>query len=125
MRSIMAFVAHMEREFIRQRTKAALQRRQRNFRWLEVFDRHGVEIAQKYTSGASLRQLSREYNIDIKAVKRILTRLGIYRPRESICPRCFSRMAVVSRDFDIAQRVIKTRYYCPNCGWETVVETHA
>lgn len=124
LRSIMAFVAHLEREFIRQRTKVALQRRQRKFKWLEVFEAHGVEVGQKYAAGASLRQLAREYGVDIKAIKRILTRLGLYKPRESICPRCFAAMTVISRDFDLAAKRIVTKYYCSNCGYETVAEVY-
>ncbi len=123
LRSILAFVAHMEREFIRQRTRAALERARREgrlrYKWRQLLDSHGLEIGHAYTNGVSMTKLAEQYGVSIGVIKRVLTRLGLYNAPPHICPRCFARMEVTSRDFRLDRRVLVESWYCHNCGHET------
>ncbi|CCC82440.1 recombinase family protein [Thermoproteus tenax] len=128
LRAVLAFVAAMEREFIRQRTKAALVRAKAAGKITNVAERVSPEIAMKIVemrrAGASLREIGRAFGLSTYEVRRILSAAGEYRPDETTCPRCFSKMRVAERSAKIADGLYKVveRLYCPNCGYEEVVE---
>lgn len=128
LRAVLAFVAAMEREFIRQRTKAALERAKAAGRITNVAERlppHVVsKIVEMRLNGASLREIGKTFGLSTYEVRRVLASAGVYRPTEHTCPRCFSRLRVVERSAKIQGGVYKVieRLYCPNCGYEEVVE---
>ncbi|ACB39813.1 recombinase family protein [Pyrobaculum neutrophilum] len=127
LRAVLAFVATMEREFIRQRTKTALERARARGRIWNVAERRGdiaKAVVDMYTSGASLRETARAFGLSLYEVRRILSEAGVYRPTAYSCPRCFSRLKVVERTAKVAggRYTVTERLYCPNCGYEEVRE---
>lgn len=128
LRAVLAFVAAMEREFIRQRTKAALERAKRAGKITNVAERLPSNVVYKIVemreNGASLRDIGKTFGLSTYEVRRVLASAGVYRPTEHTCPRCFSRLKVVERSARIQDGVYKVveRLYCPNCGYEEAVE---
>ncbi|MEL9990791.1 MAG: recombinase family protein [Thermoproteus sp.] len=128
LRAVLAFVATMEREFIRQRTKAALERAKAAGRIKNVAERLPPDVVEKIVqmraAGASLREIGRAFGLSTYEVRRVLSAAGAYRPTDHTCPRCFSRLKVVERSVKIDGGVYKVveRLYCPNCGYEEVAE---
>jgi len=125
LRAVLAFVAHMEREFIRQRTKAALERARAAGKVNNVAERHPelVEaVAEYYRQSGSLRETARAFGLSLYEVRRLLAAVGLYRPTPYTCPRCFSRLKVAERDVRVAggRYAVVERLYCPNCGYEEV-----
>ncbi len=124
LRTVLAFVANMEREFIRQRTRAALERARREGRVSNVADRIGPEVAaaivEEWRRGGSLRSIARSGGLSLYEVRRVLAKYGGYRPSGQTCPRCFSRMRVVDRALkhENGSYVLQVRMYCHNCGYE-------
>ena len=124
LRTVLAFVANMEREFIRQRTRAALERARREGRVSNIADRLGPEagmaIVEEWRRGASLRAIGRAWGLSLYEVRRVLARYGGYRPTGQTCPRCFSRMRIVDRTLkhENGSYVLRVRMYCHNCGYE-------
>ncbi|MFN3805418.1 MAG: recombinase family protein [Pyrobaculum sp.] len=123
LRAVLAFVATMEREFIRQRTKTALERARREGRVWNVAERHPELVAtvtEMYNSGASLGEVARALGLSTYEVRRLLAAAGLYRPSDSTCPRCFSKMKVMERTakIDGGRYVVVERLYCKNCGYE-------
>jgi len=126
-RAVLAFVAHMEREFIRQRTKAALERLKKEGKITNVVERYPElveEVAEYYRQSGSLRETARAFDLSEYAVRRLLVAAGVYKPPRGTCPRCFSKMKLVSRDYQLVGGgiVLRTRWTCPNCGYEHVEE---
>lgn len=127
LRAVLAFVATMEREFIRQRTKVALERARAVGKIWNVAEKRG-DIAQAvvdmYLSGASLRETARAFGLSLYEVRRILSAAGVYRPGPYTCPRCFSKMKVVERSAKVSngRYTVVERLYCPNCGYEETRE---
>jgi len=126
-RAVLAFVAHMEREFIRQRTKAALERLKKEGKISNVAERYPElvdAVAEYYRQSGSLRETARAFELSEYAVRRLLVAAGVYKPPRGTCPRCFSKMKLVSRDYQLVGGgiVLRTRWACPNCGYEHVEE---
>lgn len=127
LRAVLAFVATMEREFIRQRTKIALERaRARGKIWNVAEKRNDITqaVVEMYTSGASLRETARAFGLSLYEVRRILSKAGVYRPSVYTCPRCFSRLKVIERTAKIvdSRYTVTERLYCSNCGYEEIRE---
>ena len=118
--SILEFVAHMEREFIRQRTKTALDRKLQGkvpkWRWL-LQDR-GLDIARDFESGMTIRDIARKYGVSLITMRRVLHELGYIQLPSDTCPRCLHKLVIVDRSIDLTLKVIKVVYRCPNCGLE-------
>jgi len=128
LRAVLAFVAHMEREFIRQRTRAAMERLKREGKISNIAERdpYLVEaVAEYYRQTGSIRGTGRAFGLSEYAVRRILEAAGLYRPKPYTCPRCFSRLKVVERNVKVAdgKYAVVERLYCPNCGYEEARET--
>ncbi|MEM1927029.1 MAG: recombinase family protein, partial [Pyrobaculum sp.] len=123
LRAVLAFVAAMEREFIRQRTKTAMERARARGAIYNVAERR-VDllhtVAEMYRSGHSLGEISRALGLSMYEVRRLLSHAGVYRPTPTTCPRCFSKMKLVERSVKIVdgRYVVTERLYCPNCGFE-------
>ncbi|MEM1518719.1 MAG: recombinase family protein [Pyrobaculum sp.] len=123
LRAVLAFVAAMEREFIRQRTKTAMERARARGAIYNVAERR-VDllhtVAEMYKTGHSLGEISRALGLSMYEVRRLLSHAGIYRPTPTTCPRCFSKMKLVERSVKIVdgRYVVTERLYCPNCGFE-------
>ncbi|RUM30187.1 MAG: recombinase family protein [Aquifex sp.] len=121
--AVFAFVAHMEREFIRMRTRAALQKAKQEGKIRSIVDEIDenvkMMIIQDRLSGMSLRKIAQKYGISLYAVRRILTEKGLSDNHYS-CPRCFARLKVVERSIRPIGNsyVIVTRLRCDNCGYE-------
>lgn len=128
LRAVLAFVAAMEREFIRQRTRAALERAKAAGRITNVAERIPPEIAAEVVrlrrEGASLREIGKRFGLSTYEVRRILSAAGAYRPSAYTCPRCFSKLKVVEKTVKILDGVYKVveKLYCPNCGYEEARE---
>lgn len=127
LRAVLAFVAAMEREFIRQRTRAALERARAEGRIWSVADRRrelAEEAARMYSQGASLGEISRALGLSTYEVRRLLASLGLYRPTPETCPRCFSKMRVVERSVKLSngRYTVAERLHCANCGYEETRE---
>jgi len=127
LRAVLAFVAHMEREFIRQRTKAALERLKKEGKISNIVERYPelVEaVAEYYRQTGSLRGTGRAFGLSEYAVRRILEAAGLYRPGPYTCPRCFSRLRVVEKSIRLSngQYTVWERVHCRNCGYEEVRE---
>ena len=124
LRAVLGFVAHMEREFIRQRVRAALERARREGRVSNVAERLPPEarraIAEEWRSGTPLREVARRWGLSLYEVRRVLAAEAGYRPSRITCPRCFSRMRVVDRTAKLVdgRYVVETRLRCDNCGYE-------
>ncbi|MEM1663399.1 MAG: recombinase family protein, partial [Pyrobaculum sp.] len=123
LRAVLAFVAAMEREFIRQRTKTAMERARARGAIYNVAERR-VDllhtVAEMYKTGHSLGEISRALGLSMYEVRRLLSHAGVYRPTPTTCPRCFSKMKLVERSVKIVdgRYVVTERLYCPNCGFE-------
>jgi len=127
LRAVLAFVATMEREFIRQRTKTALERaRLQGKVWNVAEKRRDLTqaVVEMYLSGASLRETARAFGLSLYEVRRILSNAGVYRPSPYTCPRCFSKMKVAERTAKISngKYTVVERLYCYNCGYEEIRE---
>lgn len=127
LRAVLAFVATMEREFIRQRTKTALERaRLQGKVWNVAEKRRDLTqaVVEMYLSGASLRETARAFGLSLYEVRRILSNAGVYRPSPYTCPRCFSKMKVAERTAKISngKYAVVERLYCYNCGYEEIRE---
>ncbi|MEM1597349.1 MAG: recombinase family protein [Pyrobaculum sp.] len=123
LRAVLAFVATMEREFIRQRTKAALERARSAGKIWNVAERNpdlARRVAEYYKASGSLRETARAFGLSLYEVRRLLSAAGLYRPTPQTCPRCFSRLKVVERTVKIekGRYVVQERLYCQNCGYE-------
>jgi len=122
LRAVFAFVAQMELEFIRQRTRAALERAKREGKVKNVLDKLGDEAAEAvvetYRRTGSLYATAKETGLSLYAVRRILAAKGLYALPPRTCPRCFSKMRVVDRTVKDGKVVERLR--CPNCGYEAV-----
>jgi len=122
-RTLLAFVAHMEREFIRQRTKTALERLRREGKISNIAERDPElvqAVAEYYLQTGSLRGTGRAFGLSEYAVRRILVAAGVYRPGPYTCPRCFSRLRLAEKSLRMkdGQYKVLERLYCPNCGYE-------
>ncbi|MFN7106337.1 MAG: recombinase family protein [Pyrobaculum sp.] len=123
LRAVLAFVATMEREFIRQRTKAALERARREGKIWNVAERKReltAAVVEMYSGGATLGEIARAFGLSTYEVRRLLAAAGLYRPTDSTCPRCFSKMKAVERTAKIeaGRYVVVEKLYCKNCGYE-------
>jgi len=127
LRAVLAFVAHMEREFIRQRTKAALERARAAGKIRNVVESYPelVEaVAEYYKRSGSLRGTGRAFGLSEYAVRRVLEAAGVYKPGPYTCPRCFSRLRIIEKSLKLkdGKYTVVERLYCPNCGYETTRE---
>ncbi|BDR93366.1 recombinase family protein [Vulcanisaeta souniana] len=122
LRTVLAFVASMEREFIRQRTKAAMERLRTEGKVVSKVDlmpRDVIEeVLKLYTEGLSQRAISTKLGISLYAVRRILGKHG-YRGSYT-CPRCLHRMIITDKALvQVDGRyAIKYVLHCTNCGYE-------
>ena len=121
----MGQVAQIERDLIRQRTKAAMARLRAEGKIFSVVDYIPREMADQVVemrlAGMSLRDIAKATGLSLHAVRRILAQRGIGVDRYT-CPRCFHRMKVVSRGarMDNGSIVLVEKVYCPKCGYETI-----
>jgi len=125
LRAVLAFVAHLELEFTRARTRVGLARARTLGRVNNVTERHPelVEtVAEYYRQSGSLRETARAFGLSLYEVRRILVAAGVYRPPEGSCPRCFAKMKTVDRGVKIedGKYVVIERLRCANCGYETL-----
>ncbi|MGC8584476.1 MAG: recombinase family protein [Thermoproteus sp.] len=109
----LGFAAEMEREMIRQRTKAAMAPYRK-----ELGDDVKAKIAELYRSGEGIRSIAKRLGVSEYLVRRTLSELGLIEVGEGICPRCFSKMRLVETVVQ-GDKVVK-RYYCPHCGYEAL-----
>ncbi|MFB6470775.1 MAG: recombinase family protein [Vulcanisaeta sp. AZ3] len=124
LRTVLAFVASMEREFIRQRTKAAMDRLRASGRIRSKADSLPEsiinDVVKLYSEGLSQRAIAERLGLSTYVVRRILSERGF----RSIytCPRCMHRMRVVDKALvQVDGRyAIKQTLHCPNCGYEEV-----
>ncbi|GAB6946983.1 recombinase family protein [Vulcanisaeta sp. JCM 16161] len=122
LRTVLAFVASMEREFIRQRTKAAMERLRAEGKIVSKVDLMPSDVVREvlrlYSEGLSQRAISTKLGISLYAVRRILSRHG-YRGNYT-CPRCLHKMVIADRALiQVDGRYgIKYVLHCPNCGYE-------
>jgi DNA invertase Pin-like site-specific DNA recombinase len=122
LRTVLAFVASMEREFIRQRTRAAMERLRAEGKITSKVDLMPKDIINEvlrlYSDGLSQRAISSKLGISLYAVRRILSKYG-YRG-DHTCPRCLHRMTIVDKALvQVDGRyAIKYVLHCPNCGYE-------
>jgi len=113
LRTMLAFVATMEREFIRQRTKAAMERISPRSR-AEALPREVRErILDLASRGWSLRAIAKEVGLSMYLIRRIL---GPGDP--GTCPRCLHKMVVVDKALVQlnGKYAIKQTLHCQNCG---------
>lgn len=124
LRAVLAFVATMEREFIRQRTKVAMERARVVGKIKNVVEKLSEEdkerIVEMWKNGMTIGEIARALGLSTYAVRRVLSSEKLYRPSEDTCPRCFAKMKVIDRFLNGRRLVI--RLYCPNCGYEEVRE---
>ena len=116
LRSVLAFVAQMEREMIRQRTRAAMAALRRD---------PPPELARRaselWRRGLGLRRIARELGVPVSQVRRALAAAGVLQVQEGTCPRCFARME--PGPATLAPGGVVRRWYCPHCGYETAAGT--
>jgi len=112
-RSVLAFVAQMERELIRQRTKAAMEKFRK-----DVEEEDVKKIVELYKQGHGIYYISKQLGISQYLVRRALLKANITCVEEGICPRCFAKMQ--RRAVTYTPKGIKTVWYCPHCGYEEV-----
>lgn len=123
LRTVLAFVANMERDFIRQRTKAAMDRlraegRLRSKR--ETIPPSTINaIIKMYGEGLSMREVAKRNGVSVYMVRRILGDNG-YRPSPYTCPRCFGALRVTDRSLKQVdgRYAVVERLYCTRCGYE-------
>ncbi|GAB6944122.1 recombinase family protein [Vulcanisaeta sp. JCM 14467] len=122
LRTVLAFVASMEREFIRQRTRAAMERLRAEGKVVSKVDLMPNDLVQEvlklYGEGLSQRAIAVKLGISLYAVRRILGKHG-FRGGYT-CPRCLHRMDIVDKALvQVDGRYgIKYVLHCPNCGYE-------
>ncbi|MCG2864120.1 MAG: recombinase family protein [Vulcanisaeta sp.] len=124
LRTVLAFVASMEREFIRQRTKVAMERLRREGKLVSKVESLPAdvinEIVRLYNEGLSQRAVADRLGVSLYVVRRVLSKYGLR--GAYTCPRCLHRMRVVDRALvQVDGRyAIKQILHCPNCGYEEV-----
>ncbi|MEM0467901.1 MAG: hypothetical protein QXT27_01715 [Pyrobaculum sp.] len=124
-RAVLAFMATMEREFTRHRTKIAIERARKRGLIKNAAERYSHLIptaVEMYKSGHSIGEISRALGLSMYEVRRLLSHAGVYRPTPTTCPRCFSKMKMVEKDVKVidGRYVVVERFYCQNCGYEEV-----
>nr|KJR72512.1 MAG: resolvase [Vulcanisaeta sp. AZ3] len=124
LRTVLAFVASMEREFIRQRTKTAMERLRTSGKIKSKADSLPEDIINEviklYNEGASLRAIAQKLGLTLYTVNRVLSMRG-FRPIYT-CPRCMHKMRIIDKalvQID-GKYAIKQTLYCPKCGYEEV-----
>ncbi|MFN3805232.1 MAG: recombinase family protein [Pyrobaculum sp.] len=125
LRAMTALFAAMEREFIRQRTKAAMERLKRDGRIKNVAEARPELVSkavEMYNQGATLGEIARSLGVSKYAVLRFLSEAGVYKPRGGVCPRCFSKMKIIETSVKIESGayVVIEKLYCKKCGFEEV-----
>nr|KJR71458.1 MAG: resolvase [Vulcanisaeta sp. AZ3] len=124
LRTVLAFVASMEREFIRQRTKTAMARLRAmgeiKSKADSLPDVTVNVILKLYKEGWSYRAIAKKLGLSTYVVRRVLSEKG-FRSKYT-CPRCLHRMRVVDMGLDqvAGVYVVKQILYCPYCGYEEV-----
>jgi DNA invertase Pin-like site-specific DNA recombinase len=125
LRAVLAFVATMERELIRQRTKVAMERARREGKISSGMEKMGEEekkrAVEMWRSGASLGEIASALGVSQFTVRKLLASAE---RRVGVCPRCLHKMYVVDRRAveHRGKMKIVVRYYCRNCGYEETVE---
>lgn len=114
LRSILAFAAQMEREFTRQRTRAAMARLRR-----DPPPGLAQRAAELWRRGCGIRRIARELGVPQSQVRRALVAAGVLQVPEGVCPRCFARMEPGAAL--LAPGGAARQWYCPHCGYETAV----
>jgi len=125
LRAVLAFVAHLELEFTRARTKVGLARARVRGKVSNIAERRPdlvKAVAEYYTRSGSLRETARTFGLSLYEVRRLLVAAGVYKPPEGTCPRCFAKLRVVDRGVKIEEGkyVVVERLRCSNCGYETI-----
>ena len=123
-RTLIGMVAQMERELIRARARAAVERARQQGKIRNVAEKAPETVKRRvvemYRRGASLRQIVKATGLTSYAVRRILSEAGLYRPTPLTCPRCMHRMRVV--ESGVVERggrlLYVTRLRCDACGLE-------
>lgn len=110
-RSVFAFVAQMEREMIRQRTKAAMEKFRKN-----VDDEVAEKVKELYEQGHGIYYIAKKLNISHSMVRRALLKSGSLKLDEGTCPRCFAKMT--RKAVTYTQSGVRTVWYCHHCGYE-------
>lgn len=115
LRVVMGYVAEMEREMVRQRTRAAMARA--SAKVPRVYDRlPRGEVVKLYKDGWGVYRIAKRYRVSTTTVIRILREEGLYEARADVCPRCLHRMKLVDRVLTDGR--LREKYYCSNCGFE-------
>ncbi|GGP20288.1 resolvase [Thermocladium modestius] len=123
LRTVLAFVANMERDFIRQRTKAAMDRLRAEGKIRSKLESIPPEVMESvvrmYGEGLSMREVAKRSGVSVYMVRRILGGNG-YRPGPYTCPRCFGKMRITDRSLKQldGKYAVVERLYCPRCGYE-------
>ncbi|MFN7105496.1 MAG: recombinase family protein [Pyrobaculum sp.] len=126
LRAALAFAAAMEREFIRQRTRAARERLKAEGKLQNDLDRalkRDPQVVEKaaalYRQGATLGEIAKTLGLSKYGVKKALAKAGLYRPTPHTCPICFSRMTPAGSSIKIENRIkIIEILRCKKCGYE-------
>ncbi len=130
LRTLLAYVATMEREFIRQRTKTAMARVKAEGKITNASERNrdiANDIVEYYKKSGSIRETAKRFGLSVYSVLRILTDKGVYKPAHGVCPRCFSKMSVEERTIreEGGKLMLIERWYCKKCGYEEVKRSSA
>ena len=123
LRAVLAFVSTLEREFIRQRTKIAMEKARRDGKITNVVEKHidkTEEIVEMYRKGEPIYAIAKKIGLSRYAVRRILVNTGVYEVSSEVCPRCFSKMKTVEKNMRTTKGkiTIVEKLYCKNCGYE-------
>ncbi len=124
LRAVLAFIATMERELIRQRTKAAMERLRTQGKIRSIVDQipkeKALEILELRKMGLGYREIARRTGLSVYAVRRILASLGYI--NDGVCPRCLHAMRLVDRSITMSEGryAVREVWYCGNCGFELI-----
>ena len=125
LRTILAFVASMEREFTRQRTRAAMERLRAEGKVRSSVDDLPEdvvrEIIEARARGEGLRSIARRLGLSLYAGRRVVYSRSS-RPDPKTCPRCHRHMKVIDRSLVQVNGTyaVKEILHCVNCGNEEV-----
>ena len=112
--SILSWAAWYERYLIRERTRLAMQKIKDKLPKIEVDERIIQKIIKLYTSGKSINEICKKFNLSYYKVRRILIEHGLIKVDDNVCPRCFHKLI-----YDDQYNAL----YCRNCGYLRILQT--